>query len=225
MRTALLVIWTAALCALLFSVTARTEAAARANVRFLDPPPLTQLDTRMLDILTLGHRTLYDDLLHVWMIQVLVDPRVRTVKPEDLQAFVLNATRHRPRIESLYMLSCFVLATDLARADLCEKITLDGLKAFPGSWRIPVTQGFIEAQVMKNPKTAALYYGIAASRAEAPEFLKKLTQNLVEKNELSPEELRETLEKTIEGNGPEASAGRTRFGEILQKSGQSGGPP
>jgi len=225
MRAALLVIWTFALCALLFSVTARTQAAARANVRFLDPPPLTQLDTRMLDILTLGHRSLYDDFLAVWMIQVLIDPRVRETKAEDLQAFVLNVTRHKPRVESLYMLSCFVLATDKRRADLCEPIVLDGLKAFPDSWRIPVTQGFIEAYVIKNLKSAALYYGIAASRSSAPPFLHKLTRNLVEKNELSPEELQETLDKTIEGNGPEASAGRARFGEILQKSGQSGGSP
>ena len=79
----------------------------------------------------------------------------------------------------------------------------------PESWRVPVTQAFISAEFLKDSAKAAIYYGVAASRPQAPEFLAPLTRNLIDKQKLSPGDLSETLRKLI------GDKQRSRFDEIL----------
>ena len=81
------------------------------------------------------------------------------------------------------MISCFVLALDLGYPQGCGGVTLDGLKAFPESWRIPVTQGFVAqvaAYLLKDQQSAATYYTLAASRQGAPKFLQRIAKHLVD---------------------------------------------
>lgn len=203
--------WLALLCSALSLVTARTAPLAQARYELVEQAPLARLDTRFLNVLTLGFRGLYDDFATIFTVQMLVDERLRrTSEPDRIIATLRALTRHLPRIESLYMIGCFVLANDFAAPRLCEALTLDGMKAMPESWRIPVTQGFIFAHRLSDPKNAAVYYGLAASRPGAPAFLGKLTRNLIEKNQLDPGELQETLDGVL------GARERSRFGEVLQ---------
>lgn len=213
MKAALTTLWILALAAALYVVTGNTWTYAKRDYRLLAPPPLTDLDPRFLNIVTLGHRGLYDDFVNIWMLQVLFDERLASQSADDVYRTLLKVTRNQPKIESLYMVSCFVLAIDFQRPELCQQITLDGLKAFPDSWRIPVTQGFMYAYKMNDVKNAAMYYGLAASREDAPDFLKKLAVNMVERNQLSVEELQTTLENLL------SVPGGTRFGTFLKEHG------
>lgn len=99
------------------------------------------------------------------------------------------------------MLSCFVLGLDLKRADLCKEVIIDGMKAMPDSWRIPITMGFMYAYQLNDVSNAVIYYSLAASRPDAPDFLKKLSVNMLEKNSISVQELQESLENMFDAPG------------------------
>ncbi len=191
--------WGLLLAALLYQVTAHTWSYSKRDYRLVDDPPFAGMRPELIDVLTLGHRGLYDDLLSIWSIQMLIDQRTNLQDPAALQRSVLQLTRQQPRVESVYMLSCFVLALDLGRPEACEPVTIDGLKALPDSWRIPVTQGFISAYKLQDRAKAALYYSVAASRPEAPEFLRQLAANLARKEDLSPSDLEGTLRQILQG--------------------------
>lgn len=182
-------------------VSERTRSYAVASYRLVDPPPLTTLDPRLLNIMTLGFRGVYDDLLSIWSIQFLVDPRIKSESPEEVFKSLKLISGHRPKIESIYMLSCFALGLDLERPDLCKDIIIDGMNAMPDSWRLPVTMAFMYAYKLNDIPNAATFYALAASRPDAPEFLKKLSVNMVQNNSISVQEMQESLEKMFDAPG------------------------
>jgi hypothetical protein len=222
-RILLVVIWAAVLAAATFAVTDRTSAAARASYQLIAPPPLADLDPRFLDLLTLGHRDLYDDFLTVWTIEMLADEQLKQHDPDKVNAALLQTLRHRPKVESLYMLACFVMGLDLNKPEHCEALTLAGLEALPRSWRIPVTQGFMYAYRMNDTKSAAMYYGLAASRPGAPAYLHTLALKLVsgEATGLTIPQMQQTLDAILD------VPGGTKFGDFLRdgQRRQSGGTP
>lgn len=209
-RSVLTFIWVLALGAGLRSVTARTESFSARDYDVLAPPPLTRVDERLINIVTLGHRGLYDDFIDIWLLQALGDERLKQKSPDEIHEAMRRVIDMRPKIESLYMLSCFVLGLDLKRPELCEGITLQGLKALPDSWRIPVTQGFFFYYKLGDPQKAAMYYNLAASRPGAPEFIGPLAKNLIEKNQLSKPELEQTLDQLLD------APGGSKFGKYLK---------
>lgn len=218
-KTIAIGLWLLLVAGALHAVTARTWTFAKRDFELLEPPPLTELDPRVLDLVTLGYSGLYDDFIYLWTLQTLADPRLQTMDPETVQASLLQVTRHQPEIETLYMLSCFVLAFDMKRPDLCERVTLDGLKAVPDGWRIPLTQGFLYALQMNDLKNGAMYYGLAASRRDAPEFIGPMTQKMIQENQLSITELQDTLARLLDGStGAPRPGGRgaSRFGPFLE---------
>lgn len=191
-------------------ITERIAPLAQSRHQLVETAPLASLDTRLLNIITIGYRGLYDDIATIFSIQMLVDDRLKSQATAPQVAHTLaQLTRHQPRIESLYMLSCFVLTFDLKMPELCEPITLDGMKALPESWRIPVTQAFVSLRYLQDSRNAAIYYGLAASRPQAPAFLARLTRSLVESNQLAPAEITETMTKLL------GSKEGSRFFELL----------
>jgi hypothetical protein len=204
-------IWILTIYAGLVHVTRQTWRFAIRDYKLIDSPPLAKMATKFIDILTLGHRGLYDDLVTIWSLQALMDFRLSSIPPEEVQQAILTVTRHGPRIESLYSASCYVLAYDFRRPDLCERIIVDGIKALPDSWRIPMIQGYMYYGPLQNQQNASLYYGLAASKEDSPPFLKKLAINLVKKNALDPDDL-EALSRELLPKG----ALRGRFGALFQ---------
>jgi hypothetical protein len=190
-------------------VSNKTRHYATESYRLVEPAPLSSIEPRILNIITLGFRGVYDDFLSIWTIQFLADARLKNFATDEVFAAIKSTTRQRPKIESIYMLSCFVLALDLNRPDLCKEIIIDGMNALPDSWRLPVTQGFIYAYKLNDFANAAIFYSLAASRPGAPSFLKKLSQNMIEKNELSVEDMQTSLLNMFD------SAGGSKVGNFL----------
>lgn len=203
MRTVLIIIYLLVLAAGFNALTRRLHQLQPASAQFErqlrgDIAPLVRLDPRLLNVVTLGFRGLYDDIATIATLPLLVDPQLNNkTSPAQVAAALKIITRHQPRLESLYMLSCFVLSFDLKAPELCEDLSLDGMRALPESWRIPVTQGFVSATKLQDHYKAAIYYGLAASRPGAPAFLTRLTQNLVTDQQLSAEVLAETLAQSL----------------------------
>lgn len=166
----------------------------RAAFDRLTPPLLSSWSTRTIDVAMLGHRSLYDDFLAIWLVQLLGDKDLKTYATvEQTSKLISTVTRLQPKLESTYLLSCFVLAMDYNRPDLCEAVSLDGLKAFPHSWRIPMTQGFIAAFKLGDYAKAAAFYGIASSRPQSPLWVQSLAKKMANKGAESGQDLNETL--------------------------------
>jgi hypothetical protein len=165
-----------------------------AKPKLLSPPPLVEMDPRVIDILTMGHRGLYDDFINIWAIQILMDEAVLKESPDDVADAIRRVTRQGPKLESLYMLSCFVMAMDFRRPDLCLPFTMDGLAAFPESWKIPLTQGAIMAFRMDKRAEAAPFFHLASIRPKAPPFLASFSRKLQQQANVSSDDVDKGLE-------------------------------
>jgi hypothetical protein len=166
----------------------------RGRIKLVTPPPLSSLDRKIIDIVTLGQRALYDDFMNVWMIQILGDPAVKSENADAIAKTVYQVTRLKPKVESMYMLPCFILGLDFNRPELCERMIIDGLAAFPESWRLPMTQGFMFAFKLNDPAKAAGFYSLAASRPQSPPYVGSLAKKLLNKESVSQEDVNTALE-------------------------------
>ncbi len=166
----------------------------RAKFDKLAPPPLSSWSDRTIHIAMLGHRGLYDDFVSIWLIQSLADENLKNyASAEQANKIITSVTRLEPKLESIYLLSCLVMAFDYERPDLCEEISLHGLKAFPHSWRIPMTQGFVAAFKLQNPAKASGYYALASSRPQSPSWVQSYAKKLAQKGQDAGQDLNETV--------------------------------
>ena len=188
LKLLLTIIWLSVLSVAFYQVTGRLRAEANLGAERLSLPPLSRLSTSMLNVVTVGHRGLYDDFADIWLLQTLGDIKIKQLDPKVLVDTIKTVTRHGPKLESLYMLSCFVLAFELEQPQECLGITIDGIKALPLSWRVPMTQGYVYAFRLNDPAAAALYYELASSRPGAPAYLAQFATKLAARVELTPDE-------------------------------------
>lgn len=173
----------------------RSGPKERDAVDRLEPAPLAHWSPRAVDLITLGHRGLYDDFSAIWAMQVLVDSDLKkSHTPEQIYASIEPSLRQTPKIESFYLLSCFVLSLELNEPRYCETISLLGLKAFPNSWRIPMTQGFIASFKTGNKAQAAAFYGLASTRPQSPPWVQGLAARLAGSPEATLDDLNQAIE-------------------------------
>lgn len=212
-------VWLVCILVALWWSSGKIVQSTQSESQFLRLPPLVDLDTRLIDILTLGHRGLYDDFMAIWTLQILMDGRVTKTPVEELQKVIKRVTRHHPKIESLYLLSGFVLGLDRGRPDLTESILQDGIRGLPGSWRIPLTMGFLAQYKLEDSPRAAVYYGIAAQNPESPPYIKSLAAKLQQKQNLTPDDLQQTINSILSPEGDLSKPSRMQ--EVLQKQHES----
>ena len=177
--------------------TTRLDEAARENFQLVTAPPLANLPPPLLKVVTLGHKGLYDDFANIWALQFLSDPRLKDEDPQVVFQTLQEIAAHEIKIESFYMLSCFVMALELNQPQYCEPITLAGTKAMPESWRIPFTQGFIFTSLLGEPLKAAAFLKIASSRPGAPSHIGKRVDRLMAGKNLSRKQMLQVLETLI----------------------------
>lgn len=156
-------------------------------------PPLAQLSPSFVNILTLGNKALYDDFINLWLLQMLVAPE-RPIESERLLTTIRAVIRHKPKFETLYLLSCFTLYLDYKRPEACQEIILAGLEAFPQSWRLPMTQAYVHYFLLKEPAQAASFFQMAASRPGSPAYVQNLVKKLISENQLDTDDLESSLQ-------------------------------
>jgi len=167
----------------------------RTTANKLTPAPLSTFSPQIVNLLTLGHRGLYEDLATIWVMQYLVDQDIKRMNsPERLYETILPVLQHQPKIESLYLLSCFVFSLEYNDPRRCELISVLGLKAFPESWRIPMTQGFVASFKLGDQAQAAVFYGLAATRPQSPAWVWSLARRLANTSGTSEVDLNEALD-------------------------------
>lgn len=197
----------------------------RAVFDRLAAPPLSSWSSRTINATMLGHRGLYDDFISIWLVQLLADNQLKSyASAEKAYKIIESIIRHQPKLESVYLMSCLVLAIDFNRPDLCEPISLQGLKAFPNSWRIPMTQGFVAAFKLGNAAKAASYYAVASTRPNSPEWVQNYAKKLANQGVESGQDLNETimLLKEVPGGTRLLELMRTRLHDQIPAPMQGG---
>ena len=106
-------------------------------------PPLAQVNPRYIDIFLLGHKAIYDDFISIWLLQTLMQ-KDQLKDHARLITQIRSVIQHHPKLETTYMLSCFVMLNELKHPEYCREINEAGLIAFPMSWRLLMTQAFVE---------------------------------------------------------------------------------
>lgn len=172
-------------------------------------PPLAHMNPKFLTAFMLGQKAIYDDFISIWLLQSLMQ-NDRPRDPEKLMEQIRSVIKHHPKLETTYMLSCFVMLNDLKSPQHCQEINLEGLKAFPMSWRLLMTQAFVEYSAMKHPAQAASFFMMAAQREDSPVYVKKAAEKLVNTRELTDEDIAKSLELIGQNEG------KSQFLDLLQ---------
>jgi hypothetical protein len=212
MKSIAITLWFLGAVGLFTVATNKAHEANAGRQNSITAPPLSGFEDGVIKILTLGQKNLYDDFVTIWLIQILGDKSIKAENAEAVNRTVLQVTRLKPKSESIYMLSCFVLALDFNRPEFCEKIILDGLNAFPNSWRLPMTQGFMYAFKLNNPLKGAAFYDLASSRPDSPAYVASFAKKLLNKEPVEKAEIKEALEVMLK------VPGGSRFTEFLNQS-------
>lgn len=167
----------------------RLDLERKVRRRTISPPPMAELDPRLLRILTFGHRGAYDDFANIWILQTLAsEVKENGENPQEIREAVGHVFKHLPKLESGYMFACLVLALQLAAPEGCEEISRLGLQAFPGSWRILMTQGFVYMDLIKDPAKASLFFYLASKASHAPPYVERLARKMRDKEAVSAED-------------------------------------
>jgi len=146
---------------------------------------------------------LFHDFFVIWMNQVIQAPELRPEQADELAESLVLLSKHGTPYEVIYMAACFALWQQLDRAELCFKVNEAGLRVAPQSWRLPMTQGFIDAFVLRNELRAAFFYQLAASRERSPDYVASVAQKLLDQEQVSDQEFLQTLEEMINIPGHE----------------------
>ncbi len=156
--------------------------------------PLSSLNTNLINVITLGHRGLYDDFATIWTVQFLAESNLASKSTADeVYAAIDSVTRHHPKFESLYIIGCFTMADVFKRFDRCEKISSDGMIAFPRSYQIPMVEGVLLMNELKDNLKAAAFFQLAAAAPGSPKYLNSVAEKLIKKGFLDGQELNDSL--------------------------------
>ncbi len=180
----------------------------------LHPPPLIDLTPAAIRILTLNHPQIYQDFLQIWMIQLLSAANTENADAEEIQRLAIRGAEHGLAIDSFFMACCFTVAHTMKRPELCFKISEAGLKNIPNSWRLPMIQGYIDYFLLQNKARAAVFYSLAASRNDSPEYVASLVEKVLRDESLTFDDLQRSMQETL--NIP----GSARFQEFLREVGR-----
>lgn len=205
----MIVLWIVGICSAFYYVAPRSLRIAQSDTYINIAPPLASLNPKFIKVITLGHKDVYDAFVFMWMIQVVANPDLSAYH-ERLDEVARFVVAQEPGHESLYMLLCLTLASPrLKHPETCRIINETGLKLFPQSWRLAMIQGYIEAFEMKDKARAALFYSLAASRKESPEYVGKLAKRLINDETVSESEIAEAWKMAVNFEGWE------KFQEIM----------
>lgn len=188
-RWGVVVVWTGLLVGVLSSVSRRTHESAVSRFTLVDEPPFAGLSPEFMDVVSIGHRGIVDDVLLFHTLNYLMDPKIKSTDPLEVVRALKATTRLRPRIESIYMFGCLVLAIDMKKPEYCEPLIMDGISLFPEGWRLPVTLGTVLFYNIKDDGRAAIFYEMASSRPYAPGFTKSFAAKLRQRASLEASDI------------------------------------
>lgn len=194
-RLAAFTLWMGAIAILFVRSADMSAAAYKARAPKITPPPFAYIDPALIKIFTVGYKNVYDDLVQLWMVQSLVDDKLIESDKAGMDEAIQAALRVKPEIEGFYLLSCFTYLKNLDMPRACENVINTGIKLFPESFKLPVTQGYIELFVLNDRKKAAGYYAMAASKPNAPAHIQKIVTRMIREGGMTDDDMVAIIEE------------------------------
>ena len=155
----------------------RLESFVKSTLVEHPVPGWILIPKKAVGIFTLGNQRVYEDLVSLWLLQSLIlRPSEEPPSKEVMKARIDAVLVHEPKIESLYLLTCFILTKRYNLPESCEAVSQTGIKALSSSWKIAMVQGYMSAFVLKKPEIGAYYFFLASKMDRSPPYVKAAAQ-------------------------------------------------
>ena len=151
----------------------------------LSPPLLARFSPRVAHMLSLEFWRPASYWLNFRLVDFLTFDRQDDFSKEGLEGLRGTQGRKRslqamaavqPSIESIYLLACYQLALAEDDPGSCQKISQDGMAAFPNSFRIAMMQGYVAGVLQDNDAEAVRWFALAKNIVGSPPLAAKMAK-------------------------------------------------
>lgn len=129
---------------------------------------------------TLGYDNVLADIIYIWSIQYYTD-----FTRETRYSFLLHTfdviTDLDPQFIDAYMIGALTIVAEGNDRELATRLLHKGMVNNPGDYLLPLDTGYYYRDTFKDPRKAAYYFGIAAGRPTAPNYIKRLCAGMTDR--------------------------------------------
>ena len=171
-------------CALILSIVLVFQSAKSLNayneLHKANPliPPLSQYPRFFVNLISMGHIRLYEDFLHIWLIQYLSNQNEET--PEVVGQRIRYTLKFKPYGKYIYLLSAFYIFDKIRSLEETIKTYELGLKLHPDSWRLHICLANIYLNYTEDKHTAVPHFEKAYElHPDKPILYKNIAQKII----------------------------------------------
>jgi len=128
---------------------------------------------RHLKQIALGYDNVLADAIYIWSIQYYTDFAREARYPFLLHTFDV-ITDLDPQYIDAYMIGALTIVAEGKDIERATRLLHKGMVSNPDDYLLPLDAGYYFRDTFKDPRKAAYYFGIAASRPTAPNYIKRL---------------------------------------------------
>jgi len=130
--------------------------------------------------LTVGYDNVLADVIYIWSIQYYTDFTRETRYPYLLHTFDV-ITDLDPQFIDAYMIGALTIVAEGKDMERATRLLHKGMVNNPGDYLLPLDAGYYFRDTFKDERKAAYYFGIAAARPTAPNYIKRLCAGMTER--------------------------------------------
>lgn len=130
--------------------------------------------------LTVGYDNVLADMLYIWSIQHYTDFSREARYPFLLHTFDV-ITDLDPQFIDAYTIGALTIVAEGKDMDKATWLLHKGMVNNPDDYLLPLDAGYYYRDTFKDPRKAAYYFGIAASRPNAPNYIKRLCAGMTDR--------------------------------------------
>lgn len=133
---------------------------------------------KTLKILSFGYHNLAADLLFIWSIQFYSNLHV-TNRFDFLERIYDTITDINPTYKDPYIIGALIMIHEAGDVPMALRLLDKGSRLNPGEWGFDQEAGFYSYKYLKDYAKAEELYARAASKPDAPMFIKRMKAHLV----------------------------------------------
>jgi hypothetical protein len=146
---------------------------------FSDRSTFVALPTgKALQILSFGYQNLTADLLFIWSIQ-LYSTYYLTNRFDYLERVYNTITDITPQYKEPYIIGALIMAFEARDIPMALRLLDKGSRSIEGEWLFDHEAGYYCYKYLKDYSRAEAYYARAASKPNAPSFMKRMKAHMV----------------------------------------------
>jgi tetratricopeptide (TPR) repeat protein len=133
---------------------------------------------KSLKILSFGYQNLAADMLFIWSIQ-LYSTYYLINRFDFLEQIYDTITDITPSYKDPYVIGALIMVYEAQDVPMALRLLEKGSRNIPGEWRFDQDAGYYCYKYLKDYPRAEQYYNRAATKPDAPAFLKRMKAHMV----------------------------------------------